>query len=338
LSRFWRLLATVLLAAAILLALAPASALATHVNCGDTITTNTTLDSDLINCPGNGIVIGADNITLDLNGHTIDGTGSSGDGVANVAHLGATIEGGTIQGFGTGVRLGTCSPATGCPLGDILPSADGNAVRNLTVTGNGVAIVLGKTVHNVIRKNQLVVNRFGIFVGSDRFVFTGDTLIEKNVISTTVGAAIITDRTQDATYVIRNEITIPPGAAGIQAGFGSMHIERNEISGGDWGMHLGRGGGPVIKNHVSNARIDGIYADLWGGSEFVGNVATNNGDDGIEIDSGGAIPGNTVVLTRNTANDNGDFGIEAFPGVTDGGGNKASGNGNPLQCLNVFCR
>jgi hypothetical protein len=113
LSRFWRLLATALLAAAILLALAPASALAAHVGCGDTITTDTKLDSDLIDCPGNGIVIGADNITLDLNGHTIDGTSSSGDGVANVAHLGATIKGGTIQGFGVGVRLGTCSPATG---------------------------------------------------------------------------------------------------------------------------------------------------------------------------------------------------------------------------------
>jgi len=50
------------------------------------------------------------------------------------------------------------------------------------------------------------------------------------------------------------------------------------------------------------------------------------------------MPGSSVVLTRNTANDNGDFGIEAVLGVTDGGGNKASGNGNPLQCLNVFCR
>jgi Right handed beta helix region len=337
LSRFWRLLATALLAAAILLALAPASALAAHVGCGDTITTDTKLDSDLIDCPGNGIVIGADNITLDLNGHTIDGTSSSGDGVANVAHLGATIKGGTIQGFGVGVRLGTCSPATGCPLGDILPSADGNTVRSLTISGNGVAIVLGKTVHNVIRKNQLVVNRFGIVVGSDRFVFTGNTLITQNVISMTVGAAITTDRSQDETYVIHNRISIPPGSAGIAAGFGSVHIERNWISGGDWGMYLGRGGGPVVKNHVSNARIDGIYADLWGGSEFVANVATTNGDDGIEIDSGGAMPGNTVVLTRNTANDNGDLGIEAFPGVTDGGGNKASGNGNPLQCLNVFC-
>jgi hypothetical protein len=41
-----------------------------HVGCGDTITTDTTLESDLVNCPNNGIVIGADNITLDLNGHT----------------------------------------------------------------------------------------------------------------------------------------------------------------------------------------------------------------------------------------------------------------------------
>jgi len=51
-------------------------ALASHVSCGDRITTDTMLDSDLVNCPDNGIVIGADNITLDLNGHTIDGDGT----------------------------------------------------------------------------------------------------------------------------------------------------------------------------------------------------------------------------------------------------------------------
>src|SRR5436190_10859883 len=39
---------------------------ANDVSCGDTITTSTTLDSDLVNCPNNGVVIGADNITLDL--------------------------------------------------------------------------------------------------------------------------------------------------------------------------------------------------------------------------------------------------------------------------------
>jgi len=38
------------------------------VRCGDTITHNTKLTNDLRNCPTNGIVIGADNITLDFNG------------------------------------------------------------------------------------------------------------------------------------------------------------------------------------------------------------------------------------------------------------------------------
>jgi hypothetical protein len=59
--------------AAACLALTAGQASASHVSCGDTITADTTLDSDLVDCPSNGIVIGADDITLDLNGHTIDG-------------------------------------------------------------------------------------------------------------------------------------------------------------------------------------------------------------------------------------------------------------------------
>ena len=57
-----------------LLALTAGQALANHVQCGDVITQDTTLDSDL-RCPNNGIVIGADDITLDLRGHTITGPG-----------------------------------------------------------------------------------------------------------------------------------------------------------------------------------------------------------------------------------------------------------------------
>ena len=51
-----------------LLALSAGQAVASHVQCGDVITQDTTLDSDLIDCPGDGLVIVADNITLDLNG------------------------------------------------------------------------------------------------------------------------------------------------------------------------------------------------------------------------------------------------------------------------------
>src|SRR4051794_32517798 len=48
-------------------------ALGAQVQCGDKIKSDTKLTSDLVNCPNNGIVIGADHVTLDLNGHRIDG-------------------------------------------------------------------------------------------------------------------------------------------------------------------------------------------------------------------------------------------------------------------------
>jgi hypothetical protein len=50
------------------------------------------------------------------------------------------------------------------------------------------------------------------------------------------------------------------------------------------------------------------------------------------------VQGVETRITDNTANGNGDFGIDAVAGVIDGGGNVASGNGNPVQCRNVFCQ
>ena len=43
---------------------APATALADPVECGTVITADATLDHDL-HCSGNGVSIGADNVTLD---------------------------------------------------------------------------------------------------------------------------------------------------------------------------------------------------------------------------------------------------------------------------------
>src|SRR5262249_19771626 len=90
--------------------LAQASAL----HCGDVITVNTRLASDLVNCPDNGLVIGADNITLDLNGHVIDGDGTRvpscppdatcDTGVDNTAgHSHVTVKGGSIRQFNVAV-------------------------------------------------------------------------------------------------------------------------------------------------------------------------------------------------------------------------------------------
>ena len=45
----------------------------------------------------------------------------------------------------------------------------------------------------------------------------------------------------------------------------------------------------------------------------------------------------TAKLTGNTALFNTELGIDATAGVTDGGGNKAHGNGSLHQCENVAC-
>ena len=67
-------------------------------------------------------------------------------------------------------------------------------------------------------------------------------------------------------------------------------------------------------------------------SELRRNRTDRNGDDGIDVRS------DKVALVANRARWNFDLGIEAVAGVLDGGGNRAFGNGNPLQCVNVFCR
>jgi hypothetical protein len=90
-------------------------ALAPQPTCGATITVDTRLERDLVNCPSNGLVIGADNITLDLNGHVIDGDGTEFSdcppdepcdlGVVDFDHRGVTIKGGTIREFVFGVLV-----------------------------------------------------------------------------------------------------------------------------------------------------------------------------------------------------------------------------------------
>jgi hypothetical protein len=53
----------------------PAMASVPPLACGDTIVADTTLRADLLSCEGNGLVIGADGILLNLNGHVVAGNG-----------------------------------------------------------------------------------------------------------------------------------------------------------------------------------------------------------------------------------------------------------------------
>jgi parallel beta-helix repeat protein len=105
-----------------------ASVAATQVQCGDVITTDTRLSRDLNNCPADGLIIGASRVTLDLDGHTIDGVGA-GIGVNNSGGYDrVTVKDGRVHQFMDGIRL---------------QNADENRLSRLRVSvnaGQGIAL------------------------------------------------------------------------------------------------------------------------------------------------------------------------------------------------------
>jgi parallel beta-helix repeat protein len=289
-------------------------AFASHVSCGQTITQDTTLDSDLTGCENDGIVIGADNITLDLNGHTIAGTAFD-TGVDNPGHQGVVIENGTIQGFYDGVGLYDVANNTvrGLTVSQAATAISVYDSNNSTVENNSVTGVSGiglTDAHgNVIRNNAITGRNIGI--GIYLFPFSSGNTIARNSVRLMNFGATLFDADQNT-------------------------LDRNSFVENGLGMWLigseGSDGNVLTRNVASLNGDDGFF--VAGNSKaalLVRNVADGNGDDGIDVDDG------TATLTKNRADQNHDLGIEAVAGVTDGGGNRAFGNGNPLQCLHVAC-
>jgi parallel beta-helix repeat protein len=360
---------------------------AVGLTCGQTITTNTTLHHDLVNCPDDGIVIGADNITLDLNGHTIDGDGVLTEpcpdgpnfcdqGVNNTAgHSGITIKGGSISdftdavfdegrnnlmrglfvsnSFGSGIVLFNSQNdrVTGSFLHDngltqeaqgiIVDFGSGNLFDGNRMSNNGDAgITVFASNDNRVTDNSFVGNRFEGVVMVEG---TGNQATGNHITGSPLGVGIDGDHS----VVSSNQMTIPiAGPAdsnfGItfEGGTGSV-LANNVIIGADTGLRVeafaGETDGTQIRGNVVTASgTDGIAVDLELvgpvlNTQLVGNVAVGAGVDGVHVNS------SSTTIARNIANRNGNLGIEAVPGVIDGGGNHAAGNGNPLQCTNVKC-
>jgi hypothetical protein len=95
-----------------LLALVAPTVAAAQVSCGQVVTQSATLDADLVCSGSSGLVIGADGITIDLNGHTISGSLTIGGvGIDLADHDMVTVRNGTLDGFVREVQRedGVCS-------------------------------------------------------------------------------------------------------------------------------------------------------------------------------------------------------------------------------------
>jgi parallel beta-helix repeat protein len=378
-------------------------ALASNVSCGATITTNTKLDSDLTNCPSNGIVIGADNITLDLNGHTVGGDGVPAGscldericdlGISNLAgHADVMIKGGAVRGFDVGIsvggsenriqRLSLANNSTfGVIVGDstgsridhnsvddgvssivMFGSTDGCIDHNSLAGSEGYAMPIFGSSHNRIEQNVLEGDQHGILLeessndneirgnrishgGSIEIAHSSDNRVEENALTNPGDGMLLAEAHH--TVVSGNLVTDAGLGFPDNGGFGitldgavDSLVQRNVVTGGKGPAIFvtslesqGTSDRNVISHNVANSKFsDGILVNADATATLLErNTANGNGHDGIEVSAAG------TTLTRNTANFNHELGIEAVPGVTDGGGNRARGNGNPLQCTNVTC-
>jgi hypothetical protein len=299
--------------ALVCLMLLPAVASASHIQCGDTLTADATLDSD-ITCatPGaTGLVIGADDITVQTGDFTIQGPGvadvPASIGIADdgTAHSGVTIRGHTtITGFDTGVDL----------------DASSSSLQGLTIVGGSDGALMRGADNYIYRVTADGVTFRGIEAVGDNLYLWGN-----NVLGTPEDGIVVDG---ESPLIVLNSVAGCLFDGLLVSGYTEGKIVRNTVTGCDIGITPSGNGMLVQKNDASQNCI-GIFID--DPSALVrGNTANQNCSEGIVTGPAGAL------LTNNTANDNVDIGIDAVLGTIDGGGNTATGNGTE-NCLGVIC-
>ena len=354
-------LTTVVLSAAALLLADHAPALA--VECGDTVTASVTLDHDLVDCPGVGIVIGADDVTIDLAGHTIDGNEGPDDAIRTVTdRKNIAIKGpGVITGFDDGVVVGGANlKVLGVTFRDLADEAInvgpspgslivGNVFRNVGSAidfsaGNGKVLVKGNVVAHA-RVGIFVAGAVGAAIVDNLvadvsgsvgiFVEGPNAVVKGNRVARAADVGILLSDVTNG-KVVANTVT-GAGTSGIDLDeTQATRVERNVVTGAvSLGVAISdvdSDGNRVRRNVVLGGLGVGIFVAVDATLNTIeGNVVEGNAIDGVRVDQAG------TVVKKNRADGNGDVGIAAVVGTVDGGGNRARGNGGPEQCVGVVC-
>lgn len=272
------------------LAVLPAHA----VECGDIITQDTVLTANVGPCPGDGLVVGRDGVTLDLNGHRITGTGV-GAGVRLSFPNGngpATIQGpGVIANFAAGISV---------------PSINNVTIRYITFYANGTGVGISQSNTDLIANNVFRDGGEGIHLSQSR-----DVTIEENKITGNSGAGIfaqftglvsILDNTID-----RNQVGITNGP---EPGF--MTIRGNTVSRNQEDGIVVTSCSIVAENHANRNGGSGIVTRGGPGAHacpIQENTANHNSVYGIAV-----LGGSGYRVTDNTARHNGIDLVDATSG------------------------
>ena len=167
--------------------------------CGQRITSDFVLANDLT-CTTDGFVINADNVTLDLGGHTITGPGMGPQtwpqpqldtvGVRSGGHTNVTIRNGRISQFSTGIyfvdmeksRIEDVTSERN-RFGFYIHASKQNAIRRSTVVGNIYGLHLQDANDNLVEGNNLIRQTYNSPGGYGIYLYrsTGNRIVENTI-------------------------------------------------------------------------------------------------------------------------------------------------------------
>jgi parallel beta-helix repeat protein len=333
-------------------------ALGPQLSCGDTITVNTKLNSDLVNCPNNGLVIGTDNVTLDLNGHFIDGDNAEfADcpidepcdlGISSFDHQGVTIKGGAVREFTFGAlvvgtshsRLSRLDLSHNFFSGLLLAVASRTEVDRITASGNG--LTTDQAGVDVFDSDTLTFSKNAVFDNGDIGYFVSgldDSRFEANSIGGNLEreSGILLDHGNGNVF---SHNRLSGNQDGIVVSGDGNTVVGNQLSGPlecpeacGFGVSLEGGTDNVIDGnvvvHFHQAGIRAASFEEFGGPPTVGNTISGNivrgpAVDGLLVESTAA----DTVLERNIAVGAGDDGIDVDNAATTLTRNLAVRNGD----------
>ncbi|MGI9119569.1 MAG: right-handed parallel beta-helix repeat-containing protein [Acidimicrobiales bacterium] len=297
-------------------ATATATARVSAADCGKAITKSTVLTKDIGPCGlGDGVIVAADGVTLDLNGHRIFGFAGPGDGAAGIRvpnHRQVTIRNGTVSGFDAGVVIGGGGSNT----------VSGMTVRDNVGPDDAFTAELGDGIFVLDSPSNLIIDNLvtnnGIFDGIG--VLGGasdDNRIEGNTVENNVGPS---DGGPAGQGIIVNSFTGDFDGEIITGTKTIDNVVRGNASAGL--SNFNNVDGEILRNVVednglTNAAGNGIGVQLGPGAEATAtrvlvqdNQVHGNGWDGIQI-------ADRATENRIIDNDAADNGL-AFDGIYAG--------------------
>jgi|GEM_PF-2340303 len=242
------------------------------VECGDVLTEDTYLEHDIA-CTGDGLLIGADGICLDCQGHTISGDLGSGDyGITIENRSDVTIRNCEITGFGRGISM---TNAEDCTIGDN-NNIHGNTSGIYLEVGSDYNLISSNWIHDNTERGIEIYDSWATFVGPS------------NTLENNKRSLVIADGCAHGD-VVENDF-VDNEFYGILIGGGPSivghRIAWNTFSNNQYGVRFwDTGSSNIMEFNQFDGNDCGIYMNLVSGDSLYYNEVMSSTAYGIQLTS-----------------------------------------------------